>query len=277
MHILQQIEALRRIFLKQEAKIKSKLLKAIEKGNDTAYLKKLLAGIQDDIKDLDRFYKAFCFKNIPSIFSNFARKTDAAINLFINKFNLKNKLGLKKTYIVTPVDILADNTYRSLNSITTVIGRRSEDLIREIGLKQTQGIVFGSKSWQEAAALMTKELESKGFFHIDYKLKNGKIRQVPARVYSEMVARTTAMEAANSAVIQRMQERGFDLVDVAGKSSYPNSPCIPYQGTTLSISGQTSGFISLSEAKANGLFHPNCIHSLVFSNKNIAQESNQNS
>ncbi len=264
----QQIEALRQIFLKQEAKIKSKLLKAIEKGNDTAYLKKLLAGIQDDIKLLDRFHKAFCFKNIPSIFSNFARKTDAAINLFINKFNFKNK-EIKKNYIVTPVDILAENTYRSLSSITTVIGRRSEDLIREIGLKQTQGIVFGSKTWQQVAKSMTEELESKGFFYIDYKLKNGKIRQVPARVYSEMVARTTAMEAANSAVIQRMQERGFDLVDVAGKSSYPNSPCIPYEGTTLSISGKTSGFVSLDEAKANGLFHPNCIHSLVFSNKNI--------
>ena len=124
-----------------------------------------------------------------------------------------------------------------------------------------------SVTWQEVARNMQKEMEQSKFFYVKYKTKSG-IRQVPAKVYSKMVARTTAAEANRQGTINRIQEWGYDLVVVQGISRFEGSPCIPYQGRTLSISGQTQGFTPLEQAKENGLFHPNCIHNLAFSEMN---------
>jgi hypothetical protein len=51
-----------------------------------------------------------------------------------------------------------------------------------------------------------------------------------------------------------------DLVQVNGHSSFPNSPCLPFEDAILSLTGKTKGYTTLDEAKAQGLFHPNCIH-----------------
>jgi len=265
---LQQAAAMRKIYAVQEAKIKAKLLKAIEKGNDTAYLKKLLASIQDDIKLLDAYYKNFSQLRLGLIYKEQAKEVDLKVRAFDNHFEINSTLNANRIG-QNSIKILAENTYMSLNSVSTIIGRRSEDLIREIGLKQAQGIVFGSETWQQVAKSMTEELKANNFFSINYKLKNGKIRQVPARVYSEMVARTTSAEAFRQGTHDRISDWGYDLVDVVGTSSYPNSPCIPFEGTTLSLSGKTYGYVSYDEAVAAGFNHPNCVHSTVFSNKNI--------
>jgi len=265
---LQQAAAMRKIYAVQEAKIKAKLLKAIEKGNDTKYLNKLLASIQDDIKLLDAYYKNFSQLRLGLIYKEQAKEVDLKVKAFDNHFEINSTLNANRIG-QNSIKILAENTYMSLNSVSTIIGRRSEDLIREIGLKQAQGIVFGSETWQQVAKSMTEELKANNFFSINYKLKNGKIRQVPARVYSEMVARTTSAEAFRQGTHDRISDWGYDLVDVVGTSSYPNSPCIPFEGTTLSLSGKTYGYVSYDEAVAAGFNHPNCVHSTVFSNKNI--------
>jgi len=265
---LQQAAAMRKIYAVQEAKIKAKLKIAIEKGNDTKYLNKLLASIQDDIKLLDAYYKNFSQLRLGLIYKEQAKEVDLEVKAFDNHFEINSTLNANRIG-QNSIKILAENTYMSLNSVSTIIGRRSEDLIREIGLKQAQGIVFGSETWQQVAKSMTEELKANNFFSINYKLKNGKIRQVPARVYSEMVARTTSAEAFRQGTHDRISDWGYDLVDVVGTSSYPNSPCIPFEGTTLSLSGKTYGYVSYDEAVAAGFNHPNCVHSTVFSNKNI--------
>ena len=69
---------------------------------------------------------------------------------------------------------------------------------------------------------------------------------------------TVAKETYESSVI----EAGYDLVRVEGVSGDTNSPCVQYEGEILSLTGQTKGKTTVSEAEANGLFHPNCIHTL---------------
>ena len=54
-----------------------------------------------------------------------------------------------------------------------------------------------------------------------------------------------------------------------GESVYPDSPCIPYQGKVLSLTGRTKGYTTVKEAETNGLFHPNCIHSFAVTEKVI--------
>lgn len=75
-------------------------------------------------------------------------------------------------------------------------------------------------------------------------------------------------EAAKDSILNQFGEFG-DLVEILGRSIYPDSPCIPYQGQILSLTGKTKGFTTIDEAKGNGLFHPNCIHSFAVTNRVI--------
>lgn len=81
--------------------------------------------------------------------------------------------------------------------------------------------------------------------------------------YAEMVSRTTTREAVTTAAAVETLERGFDLVAVIGESVFDGSPCIPFEGQELSLTGKTEGKTTLEDAMAEGLFHPNCIHDTI--------------
>ena len=58
-----------------------------------------------------------------------------------------------------------------------------------------------------------------------------------------------------------MQENGHDLVVVSNEAA--ECPiCRRFEGKVLSVSGSTSKYTSLAMAKVEGLFHPNCRHSV---------------
>lgn len=118
--------------------------------------------------------------------------------------------------------------------------------------------------WQNLMKGIEKRLKDKDIFHIPYRNKNGDvIRRVKASTYAEMLARTLTAnifrEAAKDSILKNFGEFG-DLVEIIGRSIYPNSPCIPYEGQVLSLAGQTKGYTTIEDAKSRGLFHPNCIH-----------------
>lgn len=80
--------------------------------------------------------------------------------------------------------------------------------------------------------------------------------------YTEMAIRTTSARAALQGHIDRSTELDHDLMMV---SSFGRTCpiCAPWEGVVLSISGKTPNYRSLDEAKASGLFHPNCKHTLL--------------
>ena len=67
------------------------------------------------------------------------------------------------------------------------------------------------------------------------------------------------MEAHLQGTANRLVEQGHDLVKVSTHRGACEK-CVPWQGKVLSITGKTSGYPTLEEAKAAGLFHPNCRH-----------------
>lgn len=80
--------------------------------------------------------------------------------------------------------------------------------------------------------------------------------------YAEMCARTTAAHAALNGHIQRQVELGRDLMKVSSIGA--TCPiCAKWQGVVLSITGKTPDYKTIEQAKADGLFHPNCKHTLV--------------
>ena len=127
------------------------------------------------------------------------------------------------------------------------------------------------KRWKTLMQALEKNFKSKDIFTIPYYNKKGDVvRHVKASTYAEMLSRTltanTYRDAAQESILEQFGEFG-DLVEIEGISIYPDSPCIPYQGKILSLTGKTKGYTTIDEAKANGLFHPNCIHSFAVTDR----------
>jgi hypothetical protein len=97
--------------------------------------------------------------------------------------------------------------------------------------------------------------------------------------YTEMSVRTGTMAAMTQAHADRLQEAGDDLV-IVSDSPRECPHCRPWEGKVLSLSGRQHGRVqvehatldeqlvtvtvagSLAEARAAGLMHPNCTHSV---------------
>lgn len=79
--------------------------------------------------------------------------------------------------------------------------------------------------------------------------------------YAEMLIRTKVVEARNLGLANQVAEAGQDLVEVSSHASSCDL-CSPWEGKILSLTGKTVGYPTLSDAEANGLFHPNCRHAI---------------
>jgi len=81
------------------------------------------------------------------------------------------------------------------------------------------------------------------------------------REYSEMVARTNINNAGREAAMDTQRRMGNDLVRMT--VHYPTCQyCAAYQGRVLSVTGRSSKYPSVDEARGYGALHPNCSHGL---------------
>jgi hypothetical protein len=81
-------------------------------------------------------------------------------------------------------------------------------------------------------------------------------------VYAEMLGRTGMADARRVAFRERYLQNGIDVVKVvANGSTHP--PCMRWEGELLSLTGATPGLPTVGQARADGLFHPNCAHRYV--------------
>ena len=72
---------------------------------------------------------------------------------------------------------------------------------------------------------------------------------------------TETMQAQRLAFFTRATQYGVDLVRVKHLNIHPTCElCAPFEGKILSINGNTPGYMTVEEARMQGLFHPNCDH-----------------
>jgi nitrogen regulatory protein PII-like uncharacterized protein len=137
------------------------------------------------------------------------------------------------------------------------ITRQSLDEYRSIIGKASQMVELGVETRQQATQRALNEFADKGITgFID---KAG--RSWSLRSYAEMATRSTTGQAAIEGAIQRLQDNDYDLVIVSFHAD--SCPlCEPWEGQVLSISGKSDEYPALDTAIAEGLFHPNCGHSL---------------
>ncbi len=88
-------------------------------------------------------------------------------------------------------------------------------------------------------------------------------------VYSRMLVRTKATESRNQGLTNRMLASGYDLVQVT-RHATEHPACAVWEGKILSLTGRTTGYPTLQEAKDGGLFHPNCKHAINAINPALA-------
>ena len=150
--------------------------------------------------------------------------------------------------------------YYRLEGTHLQIMRAGNDLWRQIATEAGQsmfreGDIFTRRNLAQG---MLDRFADRGLQSVVY--SNG--RRMSLDAYAEMASRTMSGRCAVQSSLNRFAEYGYDLVRIT--SHVIACPlCRPWEGVTLSQSGATPGYLTLDEAIAAGLFHPNCAHDVI--------------
>lgn len=151
------------------------------------------------------------------------------------------------------MQVLATNNLLSNASFQVL--RKSNDAYQKVMAHATTGLLAGTDTRIQATQKMLNEFASKGITtFVDKAGRNWDLAS-----YSEMAVRTVTHNAARQGHFDRQIEVGEDLVKVS-RIGTTCPICQRWQGVVLSISGNHPKYHSIEEAKASGLFHPNCKH-----------------
>jgi hypothetical protein len=153
------------------------------------------------------------------------------------------------------VEVLADNAYSRLADVNSVIGRRVDDVFRTVALEHAKGSVIGYQTTNQVAKRIREDLAQRGVTGFVDKAGH----DWDMRRYAKVLAQETTNGAFRQGTINRLQEKGHDLVRL---SSHTGSckQCQPWEGRTLSMAGGSKDYPSLDEARASGVFHVGCLH-----------------
>lgn len=245
-----EVDRLIRFYTEAEREILNDINRALLKGNKTGYLEVMKTDVQSLLKDLRDGSRTWCEEAIPRIYLEGAKYADSQIE----QLGKKVQAGFGSIH-QQAAQVLAEHAFNRFDDVTATIGRRVDDIYRTMALENIRGSVVGYKSWQQVAKNFREQLAENGVTGF----KDSKDRKWNMRSYSEMVARTTTMEAHLEGTANRLIEYGHDLIKVS-KHSNPCPKCAKWEGKILSLTGKTPDYPTLHEAKEAGLFHPRCKH-----------------
>jgi hypothetical protein len=245
-----EIERLVKFYEQAEREILDRINRALLRANKTEYLVQMKREIEAILQQLREGNQTWCTEAIPRVYSEGLRNADTMLK----------DIGASTSAAFGAIhqqaaQVLADNAFQRFEDVVQVIGRQVNDIYRELALENVRGTVVGYDTWKQTARRFREQLAERGV--TGFKDRSGKMWNM--RTYTEMVARTTTMQAHLEGTANRLVEQGHDLVKVSThRGACPL--CLPWQGKILSITGKTEGYPTLEETKAAGLFHPNCRH-----------------
>ena len=254
-------EALMNDILKIYADAEDKMLKAVAK--------RVAKGIKSEgwnetkLKDTQMLKK-----EIDKILKDAKKLSDATVSKGIvdsYKAGQEVESGAKGTHqtVLDELDIpmnlkmLVLSTNQLLDNASFQVLRKANDAYQQVMANATTGLLAGVDTRIQASQKMLNEFASKGITSfVDKAGRNWDLSS-----YAEMCVRTVGSHAALQGHVDRQIEVGEDLVKVSTIGT--TCPiCQRWQGVVLSISGNHPKYHSLEQAKAAGLFHPNCKHTL---------------
>lgn len=156
-------------------------------------------------------------------------------------------------------NIIKESAKSKVKNAGLQVLRSTNDLYRNVaimvGEKQfKEGNIFTRRQMSQA---LLNQFANHGVTGIVY--KNGARYSIDT--YCEMLGRTLANRTALQANLNRYEEMGYNLGIVS--AHFRCCPlCQPYEGTILSLDGKDNRYPSVWDAETQGLFHPNCKHSI---------------
>jgi len=245
-----EINRLVKFYEQAEREILDRLNRALLRGNKTEYLAQMKKNIEAILQQLREGNRTWCSEAIPRVYSQVLYSADA----MLKDIGATVKAGFGAIH-QQAAQVLAENAFQRFEDVVQVIGRQVNDIYRELALENVRGTVIGYDTWKQTAKRFREQLAERGV--TGFKDRSGRMWNM--RTYTEMVARTTTMEAHLQGTANRLVEQGHDLIKVS--THIGACPlCEPWQGKILSITGKTKGYPTLEEAKAAKLFHPRCRH-----------------
>lgn len=252
------------------------ILAKIEGSTDFGLARRtiLLARINNDLRNLKIDTDLWLEKELPKQYYAGAKLAQEQLKELKQKTNinlLKNNQVFSQ-YNKRAVSALVSDASEAFAQAIQGIGRSAKNLTaqavqREIRESIAKGIVSGDTK-KEIVAVVKQQIREQGLEAI--RDKGGK-RWTLDR-YADMLVRTKTTEARNTGLANQMLANGNDLVQVSVNGS-KHEGCAKYEGDILSITGETDGYTSLDEAKAGGLFHPNCKHTINAVNVSLAEKT----
>jgi hypothetical protein len=245
-----EISRLVKFYEQAEREILDRLNRALLRGNKTEYLEQMKKNIEAILQQLREGNRTWCTEAIPRVYSQGLYSADA----MLKDIGATIQAGFGAIH-QQAAQVLAENAFQRFEDVAQVIGRQVNDIYRELALENVRGTVVGYDTWKQTARRFREQLAERGV--TGFKDRSGRMWNM--RTYCEMHARTVCMEAHLQGTANRLVEQGHDLIKVSThRGACPL--CTPFEGKILSITGKTPGYPTLEEAKAAGLFHPNCRH-----------------
>ena len=245
-----EVGRLTQFYAEAEKEILREINRGLLKGDDLDYMKNMLQNVRAILNALLDGSRTWCEEAIPRIYTSGIRFAESEIKQYgggvIAGFGSIHQQAAQ---------VLAENTYNRFKDVADFIGRRFDDIYRDVALESIRGSVVGYETWQDVAKKYREQLAEQGV--TGFRDKAG--REWNMETYAEMVARTSTMECHLEGTKNRLLEHGHDLIKISTHRGACEK-CAPWQGKVLSLTGKTEGYPTLDEAKEAGLFHPNCRH-----------------
>ena len=223
---------------------------ALLKGNDLKNLTALKNNVAAIRKDLLAGGRTWCEEAVSAVYQASMVEVDRAMAAEI-AFGAIHREAMV---------VLAENTYQRLVDVDLIIGRRVDDVYRNLALESVRGDVAGYATWKQTAKRYREMLAEKGITGF----KDTAGREWNMKSYTEMVARTTTRETMINGTANRLLEHGQDLAEITGGSAKNTCDiCGAWVGRIVSLTGATEGYPTLDDARAAGLFHPRCTHNIA--------------
>lgn len=140
--------------------------------------------------------------------------------------------------------------------------RATDDVFRQVIARTAPQVLLGTQTRREAAQAALDEFAGRGI--TGFMDRSGRNWEMAS--YVEMSTRAATANAAITGHSDRLLAAGIDTVQVSD-APQECSKCRPWEGKVLSLSGtaRADGVPvagTLAQAKADGLFHPGCRHSV---------------
>lgn len=157
------------------------------------------------------------------------------------------------------VNLLTAETLTKVTSTHPRILRSTMDVYRDVIAQASSQVLLGTQTRREAAQAALDAFAKRGV--VGFIDKAGRGWDLAS--YTETATRTATAHAAVASHVGRLKQMGQNLI-IVSNAPQECSRCRPWEGKILSISGSATGteaVATLEEARAAGLFHPNCRHS----------------